>query len=65
MTNRIRRPTLALAVAALLIVAYTSEGAYFSQSWGWVALAFIVPTTILVILGRALAPGRLRAAFVI
>jgi len=43
--------------------ANSSQGAYFSQSWGWVALAFLVPTTLLLILDRVEAPGRLRVAF--
>ena len=30
-----------------MIAANASDGAYFSQSWGWVALAFLVPTTVL------------------
>ena len=46
-----------------MTAANASQGAYFSQSWGWVALAFLVPTTVLLILERASAPGRLRIAF--
>ena len=65
MTRRLRRPALAVAIAAVLIAAYTSEGAYFSQSWGWLALAFLMPTTLLVIVERAVLPGSFRAAFVI
>jgi O-Antigen ligase len=54
---------VAAAVAAIVIAANASGGAYFSQSWGWVALAFLVPTTVLLILDRVSAPGRLRIAF--
>ena len=54
---------IAAAVAAVVTASNMSEGAYFSQSWGWVALAFLVPTSVLLILDRAVAPGRLRAAF--
>ena len=46
-----------------MVAANTSQGAYFSQSWGWVALAFLVPAALALILGRPEAPGRLRAAF--
>lgn len=51
------------AVAAIVTAANASQGAYFSQSWGWVALAFLVPTTVLLILDRVDTPGRLRVAF--
>ena len=54
---------IAAAVAAIVTAANASQGAYFSQSWGWVALAFLVPTTVLLILDRVEAPGRLRVAF--
>jgi O-Antigen ligase len=54
---------VAAAVAAIVTAANASQGAYFSQSWGWVALAFLVPTTVLLILDRVDAPGRLRIAF--
>lgn len=63
MTRRQRTLILAAAVAAIVTAANASEGAYFSQSWGWVALAFLVPTTVLLILDRATVPGRLRIAF--
>jgi O-antigen ligase len=56
---------VAVAIAAIVIAANASGGAYFSQSWGWVALAFLVPTTVLLILDRVDRPGRLRAAFVV
>ena len=54
---------VAAAVAAIVIAANASDGAYFSQSWGWVALAFLVPSTVLLVLDRVSAPGRLRIAF--
>jgi O-antigen ligase len=54
---------VALAVGALVTAANASQGAYFSQSWGWIALAFLVPTSILLIVDGASAPGRLRASF--
>ena len=64
MTTRTQRTiVVAAAVAAIVTAALASDGAYFSQSWGWVALAFLVPSTVLVILGRVSAPGRLRIAF--
>jgi O-antigen ligase len=62
--SRFRRSlALAVGIAALVIAAGASQGAYFSQSWGWVALAFLVPTTLALILGLESAPGRLRLAF--
>jgi O-antigen ligase len=62
--SRTRRTyALTAAVAAIVTAANASQGAYFSQSWGWVALAFLLPTTVLLILERASAPGRLRIAF--
>ncbi|HEY5872467.1 MAG TPA: O-antigen ligase family protein [Gaiellaceae bacterium] len=64
MTRRPRAVVVAAAVAAIVTAANASDGAYFSQSWGWVALAFLVPTTVLLILDRVTAPGRLRIAFV-
>ena len=62
-TRTQRTLIVAAAVAAIVTAALASDGAYFSQSWGWVALAFLVPSTVLVILGRVSAPGRLRIAF--
>ena len=50
------------AVAAILVAANSNDGAYFSQSWGWVALAFLVPSTLLLIFDRVAGPGRLRIA---
>jgi hypothetical protein len=62
--TRTRRTFLvAAAVAAIVTAANASQGAYFSQSWGWVALAFLVPTSVLLILDQVTAPGRLRVAF--
>ena len=63
-TRTQRTVLLAVATAALVISANASQGAYFSQSWGWVALAFLLPTTVLLLLERASLPGRLRIAFV-
>jgi O-antigen ligase len=48
-----------------VVAANASSGAYFSQSWGWVALAFLVPATVLVIVDRVRVPGRLRVAFAV
>src|SRR5687767_5922273 len=64
MTRRRRTVVVAAAIAAIVTAPNASDGAYYSQSWGWVALAFLVPTTVLVILDRVTAPGRLRMAFV-
>jgi len=63
MTRTHRTVVVAAAVATIVTAANASEGAYFSQSWGWVALAFLVPTTVLLILERTTVPGRLRIAF--
>ena len=63
MTRTQRTLIVAGAVAAIVIAANASQGAYFSQSWGWVALAFLVPTTVLLILDRVSVPGRLRIVF--
>jgi O-antigen ligase len=63
MTRTVRTGVIAAAIAAIVTAANASQGAYFSQSWGWVALAFLVPTTVLLILDRVRAPGRLRIAF--
>ncbi|MEP7224460.1 MAG: hypothetical protein ABI783_05840, partial [Actinomycetota bacterium] len=62
-TRRTRTVVVALATAAIVTAANASQGAYFSQSWGWVALTFLIPTSLVLILERAAAPGRLRAAF--
>jgi O-antigen ligase len=63
LTRTRRTYVLAVAVGALVTAANASQGAYFSQSWGWIALAFLVPTCILLIVDGASAPGRLRASF--
>lgn len=63
MTRTHRTYVIAAAVAAIVAATNASQGAYFSQSWGWVALAFLVPTTVLLILDRVEVPGRLRVAF--
>jgi hypothetical protein len=63
LTRTRRTYVLALAVGALVTAANASQGGYFSQSWGWVALAFLVPTSILLIVDGASTPGRLRASF--
>lgn len=63
MTRTRRTYVVAAAVAAIVTAANASEGGYFSQSWGWIALAFLVPTTSMLILDRVSAPGRLRMAF--
>jgi O-Antigen ligase len=63
-TRTQRTGLLAVATAAIVVAANANQSAYFSQSWGWVALAFLVPTTVLLLLERATVPGRLRIAFV-
>ncbi|MFO7571893.1 MAG: O-antigen ligase family protein [Gaiellaceae bacterium] len=63
MTRSRRTVVVAVAVAALVTAANASQGAYFSQSWGWVALAFLIPATLALILGVAEVPGPLRIAF--
>lgn len=62
MTRTQRTFVVAAGIAAIVAAANASHGAYFSQSWGWVALAFLVPTTVLLILDRVTRPGRLRIA---
>jgi O-antigen ligase len=62
--TRTRRTCIVAAgVAAIVTASNASEGGYFSQSWGWIALAFLVPATLVLILDGATAPGRLRIAF--
>ena len=63
LTRPRRTVVVASAVAAIVTAANASEGAYFSQSWGWVALAFLIPTTVLLVLDRVGVPGRFRIAF--
>jgi O-antigen ligase len=65
LSRRRRTVVVAAAVAAIVTAANASEGGYFSQSWGWIALAFLIPTTTLVILDRATVPGRLRVALAV
>jgi len=65
MSRTHRTVVVGAAVAAIVTASNASQGAYFSQSWGWVALAFLVPTTVLLVLGRVEAPGRLRTAFAV
>jgi hypothetical protein len=62
-TRTQRTVVVAAAVAALVVGANSSDGAYFSQSWGWVSLAFLVPSTLLLLLDRVSAPGPLRIGF--
>jgi hypothetical protein len=62
-TRTQRTLVVATAVAAIVTAANASSGAYFSQSWGWVALAFLAPSTVLLILDRVSVPGPLRIAF--
>jgi hypothetical protein len=64
-TRTQRTYVVAAAVAAIVTAANASHGAYFSQSWGWVALAFLMPTTVLLILDRVWVPGRLRSTYVV
>ena len=54
---------MALGTALIVSAANASQGAYFSESWGWVALAFLIPTTLVLILDRATVPDRFRTAF--
>ena len=63
--RRYRAYLVAAAVAAIVTAANASEGGYFSQSWGWIALAFLLPTTTLLILDRVRVPGRLRVLFAV
>lgn len=63
MSRRLRAWTVGVAVAALVTAANGSEGGYFSQSWGWIALAFLAAVALTLIVGAASRPGWLRAAF--
>jgi hypothetical protein len=59
--SRTRRTyVVTAAVAAIVTAANASQCAYFSQSWGSVALALLIPTTVLLILDRSSTPGRFR-----
>jgi O-Antigen ligase/Tetratricopeptide repeat len=64
-TRTQRTIVVTAAVAAIVVAANASSSAYFSQSWGWVALAFLVPSTVLLVLDRVTAPGRLRISFAV
>src|SRR6186997_1132657 len=64
-TRTQRSLIVAVAVAAIVTAANASQGSYFSQSWGWVALAFLMPATVLLILDRVWVPGRVRTAFAV
>jgi O-antigen ligase len=59
----LRPAVIGAATASIVTAANATQGAYFSQSWGWVALAFLIPTTLWLILDQAIWPGRLRVAF--
>ena len=63
MSRRARTRVVAVAVAALVTAANGSQGGYFSQSWGWIALAFVAAVALALIVGWAMRPGRLRIAF--
>lgn len=63
MTRTQRTWIVGTALAALVVAANASSGAYFSRSWGWVALALLAPTTLLLIFDRVTKPGRLRIVF--
>jgi tetratricopeptide (TPR) repeat protein len=63
MSSTLRTWAVGVAVAALVTAANGSQGGYFSQSWGWIALAFIAPVSLALIVGSARAPRPLRLAF--
>ena len=63
MSRRLRTWVVALAVAALVTAANGSQGGYFSQSWGWIALAFVAPVSLALIVGWATRPGWMRVSF--
>ena len=63
MTRTLRPWGVVLGSAALVTAANASQGAYFSQSWGWVALALLCPVVLALILGWVAIPGRLAIAF--
>ncbi len=58
-----RTLVIAARAGSIVVASNASQGAYFSQSWGWVALAFLVPTTLVLILDSAASSDRLRVAF--
>ena len=59
----LRPVVVGAATASIVTAANATQGAYFSQSWGWVALAFLIPTTLWLILDQATSSGWLRIAF--
>lgn len=63
MTRVLRTWSVVLGSAALVTAANASQGAYFSQSWGWVALALVCPVALVLIIGWAKAPGPLAISF--
>jgi tetratricopeptide (TPR) repeat protein len=65
MSNSIRTWAVGAAIAALVIAVNSSQGGYFSQSWGWIALALLAPVSLTLIVGSVIAPGRLRLAFAV
>jgi hypothetical protein len=65
MTRALRTWGVVLGSAALVTAANASQGAYFSQSWGWVALALVCPVALALILGWVAIPGPLAIAFAV
>ena len=65
MTRTVRTWAVALGSAALVTAANGSQGAYFSQSWGWVALALVCAVALALILGWVTVPGPLTIAFAV
>ncbi|HXG75156.1 MAG TPA: O-antigen ligase family protein [Gaiellaceae bacterium] len=63
--RRHRSWLVALATAALVAAAAGSQGAYFSQSWGWVALGFLGALCVATLLGSAHLPSRPVGTFAI
>jgi O-Antigen ligase len=63
MSSTIRTWAVGVSVAALVTAANGSQGGYFSQSWGWIALAFIAAVSLALIVGWSTSPGPLRLAF--
>jgi O-Antigen ligase len=63
MNRTTRTWVVGVSVAALVTAANGSQGGYFSQSWGWIALAFVAAVALTLILGSAVTPGLLRIAF--
>jgi O-Antigen ligase len=63
MSRRTRSWAVGVSVSALVTAANGSQGGYFSQSWGWIALAFVAATSLTLILDVACRPRWLRGAF--